>query len=149
MRPEEWGAFEARAREGYAATLATPDGTTECAAERRAETEHARLLPHGIDTAGHSFFVIEADGERAGTIWFAEHEDDGVRFAYLYDLDVDEGRRGSGIGMAALRALEAEVRRRGLAWIDLNVSGSNAVARGLYAKLDYRETFVRMRKLVR
>jgi ribosomal protein S18 acetylase RimI-like enzyme len=45
-------------------------------------------------------------------------------------------------------ALEAEARERGLSWIDLNVSGPNGVARGLYGKLGYQETFVRMRKVV-
>jgi ribosomal protein S18 acetylase RimI-like enzyme len=44
--------------------------------------------------------------------------------------------------------LEAEARERGLAWIDLNVAGPNEIARALYRKLAYQETFVRMRKSI-
>jgi ribosomal protein S18 acetylase RimI-like enzyme len=43
-------------------------------------------------------------------------------------------------------ALEEEARARGLERVSLNVFGGNAVARGLYASLGYRETAVWMRK---
>jgi ribosomal protein S18 acetylase RimI-like enzyme len=147
MRPSEWETFEARAMSGYARTLATPDGSSSSAARRRAEAEHAALLPDGINSPNHFFYVIEApDGKRVGTIWFAEQVEDATRYAYLYDIEVDESARGAGVGEAAMLALEAEARGRGLAWIDLNVAGSNEIARGLYRKLAYQETFVRMRK---
>lgn len=149
MRPTEWESFETRAMNGYARTLATPEGSSSSAARQRAEAEHALLLPDGINSPGHFFYVIEApDGRRLGTIWFAEQVEAGTRYAYLYDIEVDEQARGTGVGEAAMLALEAEVRGRGLAWIDLNVSGPNRIARALYSKLAYQETFVRMRKVV-
>lgn len=149
MRPDEWESFETQAMTGYARTLATPDGSTSTAARKRAEAEHAVLLPDGINSRNHFFYVIEAPGgQRLGTIWFAEQVEDATRYAYLYNIEVDEAARGAGVGEAAMLALEAEARARGLAWIDLNVAGPNEIARGLYRKLAYQETFVRMRKVV-
>lgn len=149
MERAEFVDFERRTREGYAEDLATLEGSSAPAARRRAAEEHDRLLPHGAETPGHVFLVIQAhDGGRLGTVWFAEQAQDGARSAYLYDITVDEAHRGRGVGAAAMAALQEEVRERGLAWIDLTVAGSNEVARHLYDKLGYRTASVRMRKLL-
>jgi hypothetical protein len=96
MRPDEWATFETRAMEGYARSLAAPEGSSPSAARQRAEAEHALLLPDGIDSPNHSFYVIEApDGQRLGTIWLAEQVEAGTRYAYLYDIEVDEKARGT------------------------------------------------------
>ncbi|HET9559822.1 MAG TPA: GNAT family N-acetyltransferase [Actinomycetota bacterium] len=147
MRSAEWAPFEEALRRGYAEELSGLAGYDAASAARRANEEHAKLLPDGQESTGQHFFVIEdGAGQSVGTIWFAEQEEYGTRYAYLYDIHIDEGRRAQGVGTAAMAALEAEAARRGLSWIDLNVSGTNDVARGLYRKLGYQETFVRMRK---
>jgi ribosomal protein S18 acetylase RimI-like enzyme len=69
-----------------------------------------------------------------------------VPYCHLLDIRIDPDWRGRGFGRQAMRLLEREARQRGCAAIELNVFGSNAVARALYRAEGYRETFVTMRK---
>lgn len=148
MRPSEWEEFARVSQEEYAAELASLVGYDEPTARVKAREDQVRMAD-GLSSPGQFFFMITGeDGRTLGTIWFAEQEEGGNRYAYLYDIRVHEGDRGVGVGRAAMAALVEEVRNRDLAWIELNVFGPNAVARHLYRDVGFEETFVRMRKLV-
>ena len=93
-------------------------------------------------------FVIEADGESAGTLWVADRDEAEFRSLFVYELHVEERYRGRGYGKAAMVLAEEEARRRGIDCIALNVSGGNTVARNLYRSLGYDENAVAMSKLL-
>ena len=60
--------------------------------------------------------------------------------AWIYDVTVDEDRRGEGWGRAIMRAFEGAARQRGYTRAGLNVYADNHVARRLYESLGYFET---------
>jgi ribosomal protein S18 acetylase RimI-like enzyme len=145
MRPDEFGDFLEYANENYAREIATHEGVSEEFARRKAEADHADVVPQGLDTPRQWIFVVETDGERVGVLWLGER-DHGEKQCNIYQIEIDEAHRGHGFGRAAMNLAEAEARSRGLGRIALNVFGGNEVARNLYWSLGYVETSVQMAK---
>jgi len=111
-----------------------------------ARRQFAELLPAGTETAGHTLWTIEdEDGRDVGMLWVAPNPTlpDAL---WIYDFSVVPEARGRGIGGAALDALEAWARERGIVLIGLHVFGSNDVARRLYLRSGFVETDVSMVK---
>jgi ribosomal protein S18 acetylase RimI-like enzyme len=146
MAPEEFPAFVADLRAGYAHDIEVHGGQTHEAALAKAETDIPAVLPLGLESPCHAIFVVEADGASVGRLWLAERELGGRRTLFIYDISIDPERQGRGYGRAAMRLAEGEAHRRGIARLELNVFGGNDVARGLYRSLGYMETSVQMGK---
>jgi ribosomal protein S18 acetylase RimI-like enzyme len=142
----EFPAFVAASKAGYAEGIELHGGQTREAAQQKAEADFPAVLPLGLDTPGHSIFVVEADGAAVGRLWLAEREMAGRKVLYVYDISIHPEHQGRGYGRAAMRLAEVEARRRGIDRIELNVFGGNDVARGLYRSLGYVETAAQMRK---
>jgi ribosomal protein S18 acetylase RimI-like enzyme len=121
-------------------------GMERDAAEAKAVRDFATVLPEGLQTEGRWLYVIEADGQSVGCLWFAERDLDGRPTAFLYDVHIDEDARGHGFGRAAMLEFEREAASRDLHHLSLNVFGGNAPARGLYSSLGWAETAVTMTK---
>jgi GNAT superfamily N-acetyltransferase len=143
LREDEYEPWRVRSRDRYAADMVANAGMSPAAATAKAERDGAATLPDGLATPNHHLFVVEDEaGAAVGTLWFAvtaEH-------AWLYEIEIDEPRRGEGLGRAAMEELERRVAALGHATIELNVFGGNTVARSLYRSLGYAETFVTMAK---
>lgn len=109
-----------------------------------AQAEFAQLLPNGLATENHYFFIIFATEEResVGTLWFARQKGK----AFIYDIVIYEPFRRRGYATLTFRALENKVRQLGLSTISLHVLGYNHAARALYQKLGFIETNVMMSK---
>ncbi|MBP2181474.1 GNAT family N-acetyltransferase [Amycolatopsis magusensis] len=118
-------------------------------AERLSEEAHRTLLPGGLATPAHHFYVARDDDRLVGTLWLAERDGDNGRSAYLYYIEVAEAERGKGYGKAMMAALETEVTALGLDSIQLHVFGDNTTARALYRDAGYAETNVVMSKRLR
>jgi ribosomal protein S18 acetylase RimI-like enzyme len=149
LRPilaEEFPAFVAASKAGYASDIEVHGGQTHEAAREKAEADFPAVLPQGLDTPGHAIFVVEADGAVVGRLWLAERELGGRRVLYIYDISIDPGHQGRGYGRATMKLAEEEARARGIGRIELNVFGGNEVARSLYRSLGYAETSVQMGK---
>ena len=135
LRADELPAFTERGRAEYERQLVEfaglrPDEAAEKA--RRDWTISGEQLVYAVEDAGRM----------VGSLWFGE-----VRGrVFLYELWVDPAERGRGYGRAAMAALEAEARRRGLRGIEFNVWAGNDVARSLYRSLGYAEQAVFMNK---
>jgi len=147
MQASEYPAFRARSLENYAGDMISA-GIDPEPARAKSERDHAAALPHGVDTEGHSLYVIDDGGEHAGYLWLAERDGEFGRNLFVYAVEVDEAHRGRGLGRLAMVFTEDEARRRGIPKVALNVFGANDVARGLYRSLDYREIAVHMEKAV-
>jgi ribosomal protein S18 acetylase RimI-like enzyme len=143
LREDELSAVLQRQRTDYRTQLVEWAGLSKELAERKT-AEDTASLPEGVELN-----ALEADdGRRVGTMFFAERRYYGEPRMFLYDLWVDPDERGRGYGRAAMEALEAEARSRGLPVVEFNVWGGNAVARSLYRTLGYEERSVFMGKNV-
>jgi ribosomal protein S18 acetylase RimI-like enzyme len=146
MRPDEWPAFTRHSIESYALGIETQGGQTAEFARRKSEEDHAAVLPDGLDTPGHTLWIVEADNQRVGLLWLAQRDSGGRRVIFIYDVEIDEAYRGKGYGRAAMALAEEQARAQGFGRIELNVFGGNEVARKLYRSLGYVETSVQMAK---
>jgi ribosomal protein S18 acetylase RimI-like enzyme len=146
MTPEEFPAFVAESKAGYAHDIEVHGGQTREAALAKAEADFPTVLPMGLDTPGHAIHVVEADRTAVGRLWLGERELGGRRILYIYDISIDPERQGRGYGRAVMRLAEEEARSRGIGRIELNVFGGNDVARNLYRSLGYVETAIQMAK---
>jgi ribosomal protein S18 acetylase RimI-like enzyme len=127
----------------YADGMVEHAGLAREAAERKASSDVASVLPDGIATEGTWFWAIEDQQDRVvGSVFLGVRQGE----AWLYDIVVGEADRGRGVGRAAMLALEQEVRALGYASVGLNVWGGNEVARSLYRSLGYTERSVGMTK---
>ena len=151
LRPltaEEFPAFLVASEAGYAEDIEMSGGQTHEAAQQKAKADFAAILPQGLETPGHTIYVVEADGVAVGRLWLAERASGGRQTLFIYDISIDPEWQGRGYGRAAMRLAEEQARARGIGFIELNVFGGNDVARNLYRSLGYVETSVQMRKAV-
>jgi GNAT superfamily N-acetyltransferase len=148
IREDEFKQWLSRTREGYAEEMVVNGGASEDRARDKAVKDVEQLFPGGRPSAGHSVFVIEADGRPVGDLWVAEREGDLHHSLWIYDVQIDEAERGRGYGKEAMLFAEEEARRRGLNRVGLMVFGGNEIARNLYRSLGYAEDAVFMNKPV-
>jgi ribosomal protein S18 acetylase RimI-like enzyme len=146
---EEFGsadlaAWLERSRTGYiSARMAAGDTLAEATAN--ADASLARAFPDGSPGPGQLVGAVSYDGVRVGELWIGPHGDDPQRW-WVWDVVIEESRRGQGLGRKAMILVEELAAANGARTIGLNVFAPNVVARGLYRSLGYEETAVQMRK---
>ncbi|MEU6310488.1 GNAT family N-acetyltransferase [Streptomyces sp. NPDC047014] len=132
---------------GYAPRLTAPGMTPEqgLAASR---AEHARMLPDGPDTEGHTFQLLEGPGGSVlGTVWTGRLDLPGLGpVPYVYDVEVAPEHRGHGHGRSLMLLAERTAHEAGARHIGLHVAEGNTPARRLYVSLGYRDTTVNATK---
>jgi GNAT superfamily N-acetyltransferase len=148
MSEDEFRAYRAWAVPDYAAEVQRNSGIGDRAASAHAERVFRDLLPQGLATAGNRLLIAEdpATGERVGLLWIARQRREGVAAAWIYDVMVEEPLRGKGYGRSIMQLAEDQAREMGVARLELNVFGDNAVARRLYTSLGYVEMSRQMGK---
>lgn len=147
MDEDEFARWLPIMRDAYAGDIAR-GGSDEETARRKAIEDTEELFPGERPRPEQFVFVVEADGEAVGDLWFAERMTGLGRCLWIYDVRIDEAYRGRGYGRAAMLLAEEEARRRGHNRISLNVFGGNDVARNLYRSLGYEENAIVMSKTV-
>lgn len=137
MTLDEYDDWIVAETETYAADLARATGETPAEARRRAEGQLRRFLPAGALTEGVFLMrVLDGVGEPVGTLWVGPHPER-AGIGWVYDVEIDEHRRGEGFGRVAMLAAERLCRAAGWTSLGLNVFGHNARARSLYDSLGY------------
>lgn len=140
MTAAEYRAYRERAVPDYADEVQRNTGIDRAAALRHAERVFTDLLPDGLATRGHRLLIAEHDDGRAiGRLWLADQQREGLRAAWIYDVEVDPELRGHGYGRRLMELAEGEARELGVQRMELNVFGDNPVARGLYESMGYVE----------
>jgi ribosomal protein S18 acetylase RimI-like enzyme len=118
------------------------------AMERSAQA-YAELLPEGLATPDHQLrSMVNDDGERVGSAWFAPDERPIGRIMFIYDIAVDPAHRRKGHALAALREIDAYAREQRCVGVQLHVHGGNVGARRLYRQAGFVETDVTMLKRI-
>jgi len=147
MTPDEFAEYLDWVVDDYAAELERNGKATGEAAVAASRASFDGLLPDGVGTRGQTLLIAEDEegARRVGLLWFGPSTDD-ASMAWIYDITVDEDRRGRGWGREIMRAFEGEARSRGYARAGLNVYADNQVARRLYESLGYAETARQLHK---
>ncbi|GAA3346437.1 hypothetical protein GCM10020358_57430 [Amorphoplanes nipponensis] len=121
----------------YAQDLVQEQGLWHGEAESRAARKRAELLPEGLRTEGMLLRTVVAEGVPVGWVWAGPPAPPRPGLGWLHNIEIDLPFRGRGHGRAAIAAVEAELVRRGVHRMGLNVHGMNLGARRLYERLGY------------
>ena len=97
MRADEYPAWAEKGERGYVYQMVEFGGIEREHAAAKAIRDFATVLPEGLETKGHWLYVIEADGQAVGCLWFAERDMDGRPTAFLYDTSTST-RAGTATG---------------------------------------------------
>ena len=106
----------------------------------RARAEIAALVGPDPAARGHEFLIaIDGAGRRVGWLWHGPvpGADASRTTRWLFQIAVDEAERRKGFGRGMLVALEADLRKRGVPELSLNVFRWNTVALTLYRSSGY------------
>jgi ribosomal protein S18 acetylase RimI-like enzyme len=117
-------------------------GASAEAADRDIIATIEATMPDGVPAPGNHMLAAWQEGAIVGNVWLVHREPDW----HIYDIEIEETRRGQGLGRAALRAIEHFVRERGGRSLQLSVFGFNAVARNLYESEGYETIRLSMKK---
>jgi ribosomal protein S18 acetylase RimI-like enzyme len=116
-------------------------------ARERSRKSMAELFPSGRPAEGSAVWrAIDNAGEQVGVLWLAQRHESGSTFAWIYDVEVVQSRRGQGHGRRLMEHAERLAREWGASTLRLNVFGDNEVARNLYRRQGFREQNVIMSK---
>jgi ribosomal protein S18 acetylase RimI-like enzyme len=126
----------------HANLLATGMSVTE--AGRNVERNRANLLDGERPSADQHILDVVSDGAVVGTLWLGHQP--GHNEWFIYDIVIDEERRGAGLGRATMVAAEEYVKSKSGTRLGLNVFGTNTIPRRLYESLDYQVMSVSMFK---
>ncbi len=103
----------------------------------QAQGQFEQLFPGGNPAEGQHVMHALLDGDRVGTLWMGRPLGGGAATWYVFYIEVDESRRGTGLGRATMEAAERWTVEHGGERIALNVFGPNKVARSLYDSLGF------------
>lgn len=124
--------------EGYAESIAESGALSLDEARLRSVAQFGELLPLGLATPDHTFWVLESGGEQVAMIWLHHHRE--FRRSFVYSVEVESEHRRKGYGKAIMRVGEIVTLEAGDNVLALNVFGQNATAIALYTKLGYHVT---------
>jgi ribosomal protein S18 acetylase RimI-like enzyme len=142
----EYDEWLPRQETGYAQMIIDSGSHPPEAAREKARRDTQRTFNAGLATPGQLVFRVLADGQPVGWLWLAVPGPDDPAMAWVYDIEVDQARRGHGYGRQAMQLAEQEARARGMTSIGLNVHGQNRVAISLYDSMGYTVTAQQMKK---
>jgi ribosomal protein S18 acetylase RimI-like enzyme len=146
MPAERFPEWLDRSRTDFVADLVATGESPE-AAHRQASEALEGAFPARVPTASNAVFdVVDRSGTAVGYLWVGQDDSDDETAWWIWDVFIEPGHQGKGIGRAAMLLAEEYARSQGARTLGLNVFGANTAARGLYASLGYETTSVKMRK---
>jgi ribosomal protein S18 acetylase RimI-like enzyme len=137
MTHNEYESWREASLDAYAEEMIESGMLAPTAARERSEEQLSEYLPLDQKTPGmHLLRVLDDDDRPVGVLWLGSHPRK-AGAGYVYDIAIDQARRGEGLGRRAMLAAEELARRAGWSEIGLNVFGPNARAKALYDSLGY------------
>lgn len=148
MHSNAFAGYREASAKGYAEDNVASGRWPQEGALQRAYEDFDESLPQGLATPDNYVYDIRDDtsGSIVGVIWFAVVQKNGLKSAFVYDIEIKADFRRQGHARAAFVALEPLVRKLGLSSIGRHVFGHNPGAQALYNSLGYGVTGVNMRK---
>ena len=145
MGESEFSEFLVSSRDGYIAERVTA-GEDLAEATRAVNEMSQEMFPGDEPRPDHVVYTVEEDGTRVGSLWLGPPTDARPGEWWVWDIMIDESRRGRGLGRACMLLAEREASARGATRLGLTVFGHSSVARHLYESLGYSAVSVRMSK---
>ena len=146
MTEEEVAGYLGHQLEGYVQERVA-SGEHPDDARTIADEQLRALFPNGKPAPDHLLYlVLDDDGAAIGTLWLGPRRPEQPRSFWVWDVEIDEGHRGRGLGRATMLLAESEARAHGASEVGLHVFSHNSVARHLYESIGYEATAVDMRK---
>ena len=145
MTEAEFAVWREMSVREYAAEIARSRDLDPEAAATQSAGEFADLLPDGLSSPRMHLWTAVVGEEAVGIGWFELRQRASGVSAWIYDISVDSGRRGQGLGRGLLDALHDAARELGATSMTLNVFGDNATAIRLYESSGYTVTAQQMR----
>ncbi|MEU0841792.1 GNAT family N-acetyltransferase [Streptomyces sp. NPDC005962] len=140
MGETDYPAWHAHEQARYVVSV-LKSGLTREQAQTKADTDYARLLPHGLATPGTVLRVLAHGDTDVGTLWIAlragEPDAQERGEAFVYSVEVAEEHRGRGHGRTLMLAAERDSVAAGARTLGLHVFGGNTPALRLYESLGY------------
>jgi ribosomal protein S18 acetylase RimI-like enzyme len=148
MQQKSFEAYRLASARGYAEDNVTSGRWPSESAFQRALEDFDQSLPQGLNTPENYVYDIHCEGqeESVGVIWFAAIEKNGIKSAFVYDIEVQASHRRQGHARSAMKLLEPIVLALGLPSIGLHVFRQNLSAQELYRSLGYQVTSINMLK---
>jgi len=148
MPQKSFDAYRLASARGYADDNVTSGRWPSQGAFERALEDFDQSLPQGLSTPDNYVFDIRDDvlQETVGVIWFAVVEENGIKSAFVYDVEVSAKHQRQGHARAAFELLEPIAQEMGLQSIGLHVFNHNVGAQALYKSLGYEVTSINMLK---
>lgn len=146
MTEEEYVVWRERSVREYAEDIATSRDLDPAAAAAQSAGEFAELLPDGLASRDMHLWTAVVGDDAVGIGWFELRQRASGVSAWIYDIAVDTGHRGQGLGRELLDALHDAARELGATSMTLNVFGNNAAAIRLYETSGYTVTAQQMRR---
>lgn len=148
MRAEVFPSYLENAILGYAEDCVASHRWPSEGAIERSRADFQNGLPQGLATPENYLYEIKATelGPTVGVLWFAIEEKNGLRNAYVYDIEIYTQHRRLGHALQAFVLLEPIVGALGLDRIGLHVFRHNPGAQAMYEKLGYEVTGINMQK---
>ncbi|MDN4610016.1 GNAT family N-acetyltransferase [Arthrobacter burdickii] len=146
MSAERFPEWLDRSRTEFIADLVATGESPEAAHRQAAEALDGAFPTHGPTATNAVFDVVDSAGTAVGYLWIAQGEPDDEASWWVWDVVIEPGHRGKGLGRATMLLAEEYARSQGAHALGLSVFGFNTAARGLYESLGYEVTSVRMRK---
>ncbi len=148
MKPNAFAGYRDAAAAGYAEDNVTSGRWPKAGALQRSYEDFDESLPQGLATPDNFLYevLIKSTGAAVGIIWFAVVVKNGLKSAFVYDVEVRPECRRRGYARMAFTELEPLVSALGLSSIGLHVFGNNPGAQALYQSLGYGVTGINMRK---
>jgi GNAT superfamily N-acetyltransferase len=143
--PDDVSSWFAEMLVGYREDLLAA-GMSEEAADQNIERNTSQVFAGDSLAEGQYILDVIVDGETVGTLWLSNSSQQNSGEWFIYDIVVDEGHRGKGLGRLTMLAAEDYVAAHGGTRIALNVFGRNVVARNLYESMDYQVSSMGMFK---
>jgi ribosomal protein S18 acetylase RimI-like enzyme len=147
MTWDEFDPWSSRSIRGAAAQQVAAGLLPEHEATARAEQMFASLLPQGLATPLHVLRTVrraEAPETVVGHLWMRVRPLSDEVEGYVFDVEIDPGLRGRGLGHATIQAAEQLARGLDASVVRLNVFGHNTAALRLYDSLRYAVTSTAM-----
>jgi ribosomal protein S18 acetylase RimI-like enzyme len=146
MEPSDYAIWMPRLRREYINDKIRANGYTLVEATKVGDESFARLLPEGLSTQNHFFFVAQDQSQTVGYAWIHTRPIGGEIQSYIYDVVVEEEARGKGFGRKLMLALETKSKELGASRLALHVFGFNERAIKLYQSLGFETTDLSMEK---
>ncbi|WP_433663596.1 GNAT family N-acetyltransferase [Nocardia sp. CA-128927] len=146
MDPRRLPTWLEHSRDEYAKDFVAVGQTLEDA-YRHADESLASSFPSGTPRPRHTVFdVLDETGANVGYLWIGPDTSDNPDAWWIWDITIDEDKRGQGFGRKAMLLGEEYARSQGAQTLGLSVFGFNTGAQHLYKSLGYETTSIKMSK---